>query len=307
MTDIATTLAQARAKLAAWQAEAATAAASGAAQAQTADAAWDAVAAIEAATAHAEGLRTQILARNDTLAAALAARTAALADAEKARSDGASPPWPTPPPPPCAPPWPPPPASHRPPSSTAPTQDRRRHRGHRHRRPRRHRHQRPGRPRHPRKQAAGHEDKEALAEAALTAAEAAAAIIADDLDKALIQREAAATLAAAGNKPGAVLAYVDYQAARARLTAAAAAAATKLQTDWNTARDAQLSAAADLLAAQVAVIQGQLALARKRAEMMAKLATRDAVATAAVDAVLNPPPRRGRSPRAVRQAPVAPP
>ena len=57
MTDIATTLAQAKAKLAAWQAEAATAAASGAAQAQTADAAWDAVAAIEAATAHAEGLR----------------------------------------------------------------------------------------------------------------------------------------------------------------------------------------------------------------------------------------------------------
>ena len=47
MTDIATTLAQAKAKLAAWQAEAATAAASGAAQAQTADAAWDAV-----ATAH---------------------------------------------------------------------------------------------------------------------------------------------------------------------------------------------------------------------------------------------------------------
>ena len=55
MTDIATTLAQARAKLAAWQAEAATAAASGAAQAQSADAAWDAVAAIEVVAALAGG------------------------------------------------------------------------------------------------------------------------------------------------------------------------------------------------------------------------------------------------------------
>jgi hypothetical protein len=87
-----------------------------------------------------------------------------------------------------------------------------------------------------------------------------------------------------------VLAYVDYQAARARLaTAATAAPATKLQTDWNTARDAQLSAVADLLAAQLAVIQAQLELSRKRASMTAKLATRDADATAAVDAVLNPP------------------
>ena len=92
MTDIATTLAQARAKLAAWQADAATAAASGAAQSQAADAAWDAVAAIEAATAQAEGLRAQILARNDSLGAALAARSAALASADKARSEGATPP-----------------------------------------------------------------------------------------------------------------------------------------------------------------------------------------------------------------------
>ena len=112
----------------------------------------------------------------------------------------------------------------------------------------------------------------------------------DNLAKALLAREAAQRQAAAGNKAAAVLAYVDYQAARARLTtASAAAAATKLQTDWNTARDAQLSAAADLLAAQLAVIQGQLALARKRAEMTARLTTRDAVASAAVDAVLNPP------------------
>ena len=293
MTDIATTLSQARAKLTTWQAEAASAAANGASQTQSADAAWDAVAAIEAATNHAEGLRTQVLARNDTLAAALAARTAALAEAERARTDGTSPPLAdttatalratvaT--------------AAGVTPASKLDGADY--------------------------KTAVGtvdtaiaalddtaisdlaaalvalesklqvYEDKEALAEAALTAAEAAAAIIANDLEKAQIQREAAATLAAAGNKPGAVLAYVDYQAARARLTAAsAAAAATKLQTDWNTARDEQLSAAADLLAAQVAVIQGQLALARKRAEMMAKLVTRDAVATAAVDAVINPPP-----------------
>ena len=67
------------------------------------------------------------------------------------------------------------------------------------------------------------------------------------------------------------------------------AAATALQTGWNTARDAQLSAVADLLAAQVAVIQAQLELSRKRATMAARLATRDADATAAVDAVLNPP------------------
>ncbi len=293
MTDIATTLSQARAKLSTWQAEAATAAASGASQTQSADAAWDAVAAIEAATAHVEGLRGQILARNDTLAAALAARTATLADAEKARSDGTAPPLAdatatalrtavataagvTP-------------ATkldgadYKTAASTVDTtiaalddtaisdlaaalvtlestlQD--------------------------------YEDKEALADAALSAAEASSAIIADDLAKALIQREAATRLAAAGDKPGAILAYVDYQAARTRLTAAAAgAAATKLQTDWNTARDAQLSTAADLLAAQVAVIQCQLTLARKRAEMTAKLATRDAVATTAVDAVLNPPP-----------------
>lgn len=291
MTDIATTLAQARAKLAAWQADAATAAASGAAQAQTADAAWDAVAAIEAATAQAEGLRAQILARNDSLGAALAARSAALASADKARSEGATPPIA---------------------DATATAlraalvsatgltaakldgadlktavaavdtgiaglddaaitnlasllvtlearlQD--------------------------------NEDAEASADAALAAAEASPAVIADDLDKALLAREAALRLAAAGNTPAAVRAYVDYQAARARLTSAAApAAATALQTGWNTARDAQLSAVADLLAAQVAVIQAQLELSRKRATMAARLATRDADAAAAVDAVLNPP------------------
>ena len=291
MTDIATTLAQARAKLAAWQADAATAAASGAAQSQAADAAWDAVAAIEAATAQAEGLRAQILARNDSLGAALAARSAALASADKARSEGATPPI----------------------ADTTATalraalvsatgltaakldgadlktavaavdtgiaglddaaitnlasllvtlearlQD--------------------------------NEDAEASADAALAAAEASPAVIADDLDKALLAREAALRLAAAGNTPAAVRAYVDYQAARARLTSAAApAAATALQTGWNTARDAQLSAVADLLAAQVAVIQAQLELSRKRATMAARLATRDADATAAVDAVLNPP------------------
>ena len=291
MTDIATTLAQARAKLAAWQADAATAAASGAAQSQAADAAWDAVAAIEAATAQAEGLRAQILARNDSLGAALAARSAALASADKARSEGATPPIA---------------------DATATAlraalvsatgltaakldgadlktavaavdtgiaglddaaitnlasllvtlearlQD--------------------------------NEDAEASADAALAAAEASPAVIADDLDKALLAREAALRLAAAGNTPAAVLAYVDYQAARARLvTAATAAPATKLQTDWNTARDAQLSAVADLLAAQLAVIQAQLELSRKRATMAARLATRDADAAAAVDAVLNPP------------------
>ena len=291
MTDIATTLAQARAKLAAWQADAATAAASGAAQSQAADAAWDAVAAIEAATAQAEGLRAQILARNDSLGAALAARSSALASADKARSEGATPPIA---------------------DATATAlraalvsatgltaakldgadlktavaavdtgiaglddaaitnlasllvtlearlQD--------------------------------NEDAEASADAALAAAEASPAVIADDLDKALLAREAALRLAAAGNTPAAVRAYVDYQAARARLTSAAApAAATALQTGWNTARDAQLSAVADLLAAQVAVIQAQLELSRKRATMAARLATRDADAAAAVDAVLNPP------------------
>ena len=291
MTDIATTLAQARAKLAAWQADAATAAASGAAQSQAADAAWDAVAAIEAATAQAEGLRAQILARNDSLGAALAARSAALASADKARSEGATPPIA---------------------DATATAlraalvsatgltaakldgadlktavaavdtgiaglddaaitnlasllvtlearlQD--------------------------------NEDAEASADAALAAAEASPAVIADDLDKALLAREAALRLAAAGNTPAAVRAYVDYQAARARLTSAAApAAATALQTGWNTARDAQLSAVADLLAAQVAVIQAQLELSRTRATMAARLATRDADAAAAVDAVLNPP------------------
>ena len=291
MTDIATTLAQARAKLAAWQADAATAAASGAAQAQAADAAWDAVAAIEAATAQAEGLRAQILARNDSLGAALAARSAALASADKARSEGATPPIA---------------------DATATAlraalvsatgltaakldgadlktavaavdtgiaglddaaitnlasllvtlearlQD--------------------------------NEDAEASADAALAAAEASPAVIADDLDKALLAREAALRLAAAGNTPAAVRAYVDYQAARARRARAAApAAATALQTGWNTARDAQLSAVADLLAAQVAVIQAQLELSRKRATMAARLATRDADAAAAVDAVLNPP------------------
>lgn len=291
MTDIATTLAQARAKLAAWQADAATAAASGAAQSQAADAAWDAVAAIEAATAQAEGLRAQILARNDSLGAALAARSAALASADKARSEGATPPIA---------------------DATATAlraalvsatgltaakldgadlktavaavdtgiaglddaaitnlasllvtlearlQD--------------------------------NEEAEASADAALAAAEASPAVIADDLDKALLAREAALRLAAAGNTPAAVRAYVDYQAARARLTSAAApAAATALQTGWNTARDAQLSAVADLLAAQVAVIQAQLELSRKRATMAARLATRDADAAAAVDAVLNPP------------------
>ena len=291
MTDIATTLAQARAKLAAWQADAATAAASGAAQSQAADAAWDAVAAIEAATAQAEGLRAQILARNDSLGAALAARSAALACADKARSEGATPPIA---------------------DATATAlraalvsatgltaakldgadlktavaavdtgiaglddaaitnlasllvtlearlQD--------------------------------NEDAEASADAALADAEASPAVIADDLDKALLAREAALRLAAAGNTPAAVRAYVDYQAARARLTSAAApAAATALQTGWNTARDAQLSAVADLLAAQVAVIQAQLELSRKRATMAARLATRDADAAAAVDAVLNPP------------------
>ena len=50
---------------------------------------------------------------------------------------------------------------------------------------------------------------------------------------------------------------------------------------------------ADLLAAQTAVIECQLELARKRAAMTAKLATRDATAAAAVDGVLNPPPPPG--------------
>ncbi|WP_374263086.1 hypothetical protein [Zoogloea sp.] len=258
MTDIATTLAQARAKLAAWQAEAATAAASGAAQAQSADAAWDAVAAIEADKARTEGatppiadatatalrgvlvsatgltatkldaadLRTAVSGVDSAIAslddAAITTLATALVNLESTLQD-------------C-------------------------------------------------------EDAQASADAAITAAEASPAIVADDLAKALLAREAAQRQAAAGNKAAAVLAYVDYQAARARLaTAATAAPATKLQTDWNTARDAQLSAVADLLAAQLAVIQAQLELSRKRASMTAKLATRDADATAAVDAVLNPP------------------
>ena len=64
------------------------------------------------------------------------------------------------------------------------------------------------------------EDAEASADAALADAEASPAVIADDLDKALLAREAALRLAAAGNTPAAVRAYVDYQAARARLAGA---------------------------------------------------------------------------------------
>ena len=41
------------------------------------------------------------------------------------------------------------------------------------------------------------------------------------------------------------------------------------------------------------MIQAQLELSRKRASMVAKLATRDADAATAVDAVLNPPPPPG--------------
>ena len=292
MTDIATTLNQAKAQLATWQAEAASAAASGVSQTQSADAAWDAVAAIEAATAHADGLRTQIQARDDGFAAALAARAASLAQADKARNQGSAPPL----------------------ADAAATAVRGTVAG------------AAGVTPDNRLDGADYraavegvdqtiaalddpaitdlagalvtleeklkdyEDKEALADAAFSATEHAAATIADDLSRALIQREAALRLAAAGNKPAAVLAYVDYQAARARLAdAAAATAATALQDDWHDARDAQLSAAADLLAAQVAVIQGQLALARKRAEMVARLTTRDAVAATAVGNVLTPP------------------
>ena len=136
--------------------------------------------------------------------------------------------------------------------------------------------------------------KEALADAALIAATRASAAITADLAHARTLRERAAQLATAGDKAAAILAYVDYQGVRARLTTAtAAAAATQLQSDWTAARDAQLSAAADLLAAELAVIQGRLELARKQAEMGAKRATRDASATVAVDAVLNPPPPPG--------------
>ena len=63
----------------------------------------------------------------------------------------------------------------------------------------------------------------ALGEIAHPDGEAFLAVIADDLAKALEAREAALRLAAAGNKPAAVLAYVDYQAARSRLATAATA------------------------------------------------------------------------------------
>lgn len=296
MTDIATTLSQAKARLAALQAEAAAAAAGGTAQTEATQAAWTAVAATEAAAAQADGQRTRILARDDTLTAALAARTAAIAEVELARTTGNPPPLAD--------------ASATAlraavaaaagvsPVSKLDGADFR-------------------------TAVAGvdtsvdtHDDsaasalaaasgtldaaravyaaKEALAEAALAAATGAAAAIAADLAHARSLRERAAQLAAAGDTAAAVVAYVDYQAARTRLgNSTAASAATQLQNDWTAARDAQLSAAADLLTAELAVIQRRLELARKRAEMGVMRATRDANAAAAVDAVLNPPPPPG--------------
>lgn len=295
MTEITTILSQAAANLASWQAAAASAASAGAAKTQAAEAAWAAVAAIEAATAQAEGRRSQILASNDAVAAALAARVDALAKAEAARSEGD-----------------PPPlaeatasalrdalaaSGHITPASTL-----------------------DGALKAPvdaidieiaalddtaasqldaalgtlETQVQAYQAKQALAGSVLASVESAPARIAADLEVAQVLLEATRQRADGGHIPAAVVAYVDYQAARARLAAAATgAAASALQSAWESARDAQLSALADLLDAQATVIQRRLELANQHAEQGARQATRDAVAASAVDAVLNPPPPPG--------------
>ena len=147
---------------------------------------------------------------------------------------------------------------------------------------------------------AAYNAKQADADAALAAAEAAPVDLPQTLARALVRREAAANLAKAGAATppalgaAAAVAYADYEVARKVLNdAKPASAETKLTTDWNTARDLALSALADLLAARTLVSQRRLNLAIKRAEMAAKVSTRDADAAAAVIAALNPPPPPG--------------
>jgi hypothetical protein len=278
------------------QQAAATAAAGGAAQTQAAAAAWRAVADIEAAKAKAEGLRNQLLARGDKLTLALAARTAVLAEADRRRTEGATPPLAdatadalatsvataarttkenldskaVP-------------AVQKTDDDLAKLDD----------------------------TAVGelaaaetdllgkqkaYEAKQAAADGALAAAEAAPLDLDWALARALVRREAAADLAKAGaaattsDGAAAAVAYADYQAARKVLNDATPAAATALSNAWTEARDQALSALADLLAAQTLVGQRRFALETKRAEQAAKAATRDADAAAAVLAALAPPP-----------------
>jgi len=293
MTDITTTLSHTQATLATLQQAAATAAAGGAAQTQAAEAAWRAIAEVEAAKARAEGLRDQLLARGDKLTLALAARMAVLAEAERNRTEGTSPPLAD--------------ASAATLATTVAaaagvtkaTLDS----------------QAPDAVKGVDDANAALDDtavselaaaeadllakqdalaaKQAAADAALAAAEAAPAQLAQVLSRALVRREDALRLAvpAAAAGPAAAVAYADYQAARKVLNdAKAAAAATALTDAWTTARDQALSAVADLLAAQALFSQRRLALETKRAEQAAKSATRDAEAAAAVTAALAPPP-----------------
>lgn len=299
MTDINTTLTQTQAALAAIQQTAAAAAAGGTAQTQTADAAWRAVADLDAARAQADGLRGQLVARDAKLTQALTARAAALAKAELERTAGSKP------------------LADATANALAAavaiaagttaaklTTD--------------------ALPAVKKvdddiaklddtaeselaaaeadllvKQAA-YDAKQAAADAALAAAEAAPVDLPQTLARALLRREEAAGWAKAGAATppargvAAAVAYADYEAARKALNdAKAASAETKLTTDWNIARDLALSALADLLAARTLASQRRLNLAIKRADIAAKVATRDADAAAAVIAALNPPPPPG--------------
>ena len=294
MADIATALAEAQSALATLHNAASSAAAGGAAQKQTTEAAWKAVAAVETAKARAQGLQARLEARDATLAAALAARAAALADAQTQRTEGTEPPLAdatatalrgdlgaiagvsgaevdgalTA-------------AVHGVDAAIAAIAG----------------------PTDPlvvaldaaRLDLAAKEtvlaQKGEAADQALANAQANPAALTQALNQSLEKREAAAEAVAANQSAVGVVAYVDYQIARATLNAAAVdTLGAALTAAWNTARDGAIVALGAVLSAQIKVAQAEQALAVRQSEIVVKTATRDAAAVQAVAAALAPPP-----------------
>jgi hypothetical protein len=303
MATIDTALAQAQAALASLKGTAAAAAAGGTAQQAATEAAWKAIAAVEAAKHQAEVVKARLGAGDARLDSALSARAAALADADAQTTQGSTPPL----------------ADA---SATALRDDLATAAGvtgaqvdgaltdavtavddaiaai--------------GGATDPEVAALDLTAKEtalkdaeaayatalAAADAALAAAEEAPSGLAAALTEALEQGEAVRGHLNQGAGAPAVVAYADYQGARAALAAAAAdAPGAALTGAWTTAREAALARLADLLSAQLAWAEAQQRLAAIKAQTGVKQATRDADAaqavTDAIAALAAPPPPPG--------------
>lgn len=293
MADIDQMLDQAQDTLESLADAADSAAAGGAAQQQISEATWKAIAAVEAAKSRVKGLRTELQGGDARLTAALATRTATLADVDAQRTEGTEPPLAD--------------ATANAlraevataagtttsqvdgtltdavtavddaiaaiagPTDPAVTE-----------------------------LADAEEDladkeqawaeKRAAAEKVLAGAEGEPATLRAALEKALAERTEAIESVDGGDGAAAVVAYVDYQSARGTLdTASADAPGAGLTTAWQTARDEALAALGDLLQAELTLAEKQQALAERKSQIGVKQATRDADAEQAVtDALAGP-------------------